>query len=400
MRYRVVSVRLFSFLFIFSALFSLTPLAYAEDDPAPEELSIINSKELTGLIETFMGERNISKANFSLGFCYTATGDTWYYNEGAWFYPASMYKVPLIMLLSEQVKSGELTQETELYGMTVAGIEELILTYSNNDWAHNIRTYLGGDAVWRQEAKKYSPMADSEYDPDYMQYCYFNSRYITDVMYTLFQSPDSYPNVIDCLLAAEPEHYFRLSMEGQYPIAQKYGSFDDDLGNSFRHTTGIVYTDNPCVITVMTKNISGWEQIIADAAKLLTDYSLKLDSRLAAHRSELEAQEAEQQRIKEDEEAQAQREAMEAERRKAESEAAQQAIREQTALQDARHELAVKLIALAAGLIIAAVIISCIVRKARRKARDARYAEYSRRYEAEQRAAQGVRDSERYYRRH
>lgn len=106
------------------------------------------------MTESFLSERGIDPKNFSLGFCYTATGDEWYYNGDEWFYPASMYKVPLIMLLSERVKSGEIAQDTYIYDKTVSEIEDLILTYSNNDWAHIIRKYLGGDEQWAHGGEK------------------------------------------------------------------------------------------------------------------------------------------------------------------------------------------------------------------------------------------------------
>ena len=69
-----------------------------------------------------------------------------------------------------------------------------------------------------------------------MDYCYFNNRYMTSVMETLYSDPDSYPNVIDCLLRAEPTHYFRLSqsIDGVYDVAQKYGSFDDQIGQKLQ----------------------------------------------------------------------------------------------------------------------------------------------------------------------
>ena len=69
----------------------------------------------------------------SVGFCYTATGDTWYHNPDAWYYSASMYKVPVMMILAERYKAGEITDETRISGLTLAEANELILVYSHND---------------------------------------------------------------------------------------------------------------------------------------------------------------------------------------------------------------------------------------------------------------------------
>lgn len=336
-------------------MLSAMPVSALADDTATDT-GIINAQKLNEMTESFLSERGIDPKNFSLGFCYTATGDEWYYNGDEWFYPASMYKVPLIMLLSERVKSGEIAQDTYIYDKTVSEIEDLILTYSNNDWAHIIRKYLGGDEQWRTEAKKYASLKDDEYDPDYMDYCYFNNRYMTSVMETLYSDPDSYPNVIDCLLRAEPTHYFRLSqsIDGVYDVAQKYGSFDDQIGQSFNHTTGIIYTPNPCIVTVMTCNVSNYEKVISDAALMLTEYSLSLDDQLKSYEEEKQAEEEAARKAEEDAAAEkAEQERLAAER------AAEKAEQERLAAEQARKETVKKvltIVGIAAAVVLAAFI--------------------------------------------
>ena len=344
---------------------------------------IIDADKLREMTDAFLSERNIDPKDFSLGYVYTATGDEWYYNGDEWFYPASMYKVPLMMLLSEKVRSGEITQDTYIYDRTVREIEEYILVYSNNEWAHHIRTYLGGDEVWRQDAKKYAPLKDEEYDPDYMDYCYFNNRYMTGVMKTLYSSPESFPNITDCLLRAEPTHYFRLSssIEGVYDVAQKYGSFDDELNHSFNHTTGIVYTPNPCIITVMTCNVSNYEKVISDAAVMLTEYTLELDGRLQAYKDEqAAAAEAERQAAEK-----AAAEKAEAERQAAEKAAAEKAEAERQAAVQKRQESVKKALKIAALVVIAVIAVFVLIQTVKR------------RFAAPQRGARPRREAQRDY---
>ena len=293
-----------------------------------------------------------------------------------------------MMLLSEQVQSGAISQSTQIEGLEVSTIEEYILVHSNNDWAHTIRKYLGGDEVWRQDAKKYSSLADSEYDPDYMDYCYFSNRYANQVMNTLFASPDSYPNIIDCLKAAEPEHYFRLKLEGKYEIAQKYGSYNDQLGDNWNTASGIIYTPNPIIVTVFTLNVDNYEEVIGDAAKMLTDYALELDGKLGAYQRQQAQEEAERLAA---EQAQAEAEAKakaEAEKAAAEKLASEKAIAEQQALLAARKELFTKLLILVGIIAAVGVTVLLVVRSRRNKQRAARYEAYRRRYEAEQRSTE------------
>ena len=319
--------------------------------------SILDGTVLTSKIQKVLDEQSIDPKQISVGYYYSATGDSWYFNGDKWFYPASMYKVPLVMLLAEKVHSGELTQDSQVYDGVVADIEEHILTYSNNDWAHAIRKYLGGDAKWREDAKQYAQLKDEDYSPDYLDYCYFNNRYMTSVMETLYSDSDSYPNVIDCLLRAEPTHYFRLSqsIDGVYDVAQKYGSFDDQIGQSFNHTTGIIYTPNPCIVTVMTCNVSNYEKVISDAALMLTEYSLSLDDQLKSYEEEKQAEEEAARKAEED----AADEKAEQERLAAERAAAEKAEQERLSAEQARKETVKKvltIVGIAAVVVLAAFI--------------------------------------------
>jgi len=255
--------------------------AYADT----EELSVIDPAELDALMEDFIAEHEIDGGNISIGYCYTATGERWYYNRDEWYYAGSMYKVPLMMLMAEKVKSGEITKETEIKGMKLEEAEELILVHSNNEWAHVMRNYLGGDAVWRADSMKYSSMKAEEYDPDFMDYGYVNPVYVLDVFDTLRRSPEDYPGVHEKLLRASPGQYLRRNLNDEYEIAQKYGALEE-----FYHIGGIIYTPNPIVVTVMTEYLHYEDALMGDAAEMLVNYTLELDKRLEALIAAQEAQ--------------------------------------------------------------------------------------------------------------
>ena len=271
-------------------------------------------------------------------------------------------------------------------------MEELILTYSNNDLAHQIRTELGGDEVWREGAKGYTNLPDDYYSPDYMDYCYFTPRYITQVMETLYYQPDRFPNVIDCLLNAQPINYYRLGekLNGVYDIAQKYGSYCDNFGSNFNHNTGIIYTPNPIIVTVMTLDAPSYEKVIYDAAVMLTEYTLTLDEKLQPFEEEQEAKaEAAEEAERQAEIAAAEAEKAERERIAAEkAEQAAQALRLETLQKHAKLRKAI-LIA-GAVLILAAIGIVAVDFKRKSDLKKRRYAEAKRRSGAEPRRKQTV----------
>ena len=276
-----------------------TPAEAADNAPAEApffEGSILDSAAISEMVDAYLARKGIGKDRVGIGFCYTATGDEWFLNPDTWFYPGSMYKVPLMMLLSERIRDGQVSPDTQIGGLDLDTVYNYILVHSNNDYAHAVRKFLidgqGGDEIWRKEAQQYARL--DKYDERYMLYCYFSPRYMTQVMETLYADPDRFPKVLDNLLEAEQGHYFRLPEEMHpYDVAQKYGSYLDNENSNWNHTTGIIYTENPFILTVMTKNVGGAEQLIGDLAALFKDYALGLDKELADFKAEQARLEAE-----------------------------------------------------------------------------------------------------------
>ena len=259
---------------------------------------IIDSAALNEMIEQYIEEKKLDPDKLSVGYCYTATGDTWLYNENAWYYSASMYKVPLMMILAEREHDGEIDRETKLDGLPLGYAEECILTYSSNDYAHRMMAYIGTDRECRELYQRYSDLPVEDYDPDFYDYSYFSARFMTDVMKTLYFENERFPNIIDCLKPAQPGSYMRRDMGTEYEIAQKYGSY-----KQFNSTAGVVYTPNPYILVVMTKDltIAGGENVIAELTVKFRDYTLQLDGELERYRQEQEQAEAERLRLEEEE---------------------------------------------------------------------------------------------------
>lgn len=345
--------------------------AFAADtaDLTPEsaalnEMSIFDDDELESMVADFVARfsgYNVRADRISFAYTYLATGETWFYNPDTWYYSASMYKVPLMMILAQKEANGELTQESDLKGITLAKAEESILVYSNNDYAHLMLNYLGTDQEAREMYKQFSSLPDDYYDPDFIDYSYFTVRFMNDVMTTLYNEPERFPNILDCLKRAQPVDYFHLCTDPELVIAQKYGSY-----NEWNGTTGIIYLENPIILTVMMKNVGNAETVIAEAAKMFVDYTPTLDAKLqsyTAERAEAEraaeqaeneriaAEEAEQQRLAEEEAARL----AEEEVRKAELAREQQEAEEAAARREQLTKLAVGAV-LVVVLAVAAIV--------------------------------------------
>ncbi len=349
---------------------ALTPEAQAL-----EEMSIFDEAELTAMVESFVDTYsgyNVKPERISFALTYLATGETWYYNPDTWYYSASMYKVPLMMILAQMEADGKLTQESDIKGLTLAKAEESILVYSSNDYAHLMLNYLGTDQEAREMYKQFSDLPQDYYHSDFVDYSYFTVRFMNDVMNTLYKSPERFPHIIDCLKRAQPTGYFHLYTDPELEIAQKYGSY-----NEWNGTTGIIYLENPIILTVMTERVERAEEVIARATEMFVNYTPTLDARVEAYRAErVEAErlatEAENARLAEIE-AEEQRLAEEEAVRIAEEElqkAMEEQARKEAAEKEARRELLTKLAV--AGVLVAALAVSAVAglkKLARRKSR-------------------------------
>lgn len=341
------------------------------EETAEPEMTIFDPDELQSMVDSFIQEYSgygVKADNISFAYTYLATGETWFYNPDTWYYSASMYKVPLMMILAEKEANGELTQESDVKGLTLAYAEESILVYSNNDYAHLMLNYLGTDKEAREMYKQFSSLPDDYYDPDFIDYSYFTVRFMNDVMTTLYNAPERFPHIIDCLKRAQPTDYFHLYIDPELEVAQKYGSYKE-----FNNTSGIIYTPNPVILTVMTSDLARAELVIGEAARMFVDYTYTLDGKLNSYKEEkARAEEEAKQKAAEEAAAQAEEEARlakEAEEKAAAEEAARQA--ELAAQQEAEERAAlmekIKAAAIVLCVAAAAVVIIVPVIKGRRK---------------------------------
>ena len=310
-------------------LFSTAPAALAEeaDDPAG---SVLDEDYLRQWMEDYCREHGLDHdwQNFSVGFCYTATGDCWYYQGDEFMYSASLYKVPVCMLAAEKEAAGEIAWTDSIQGLTLEYLETSALVYSNNGSGHALVNYLGG-TYWGKCSDMsipYTDLDESYFPRDFFDSSYYSARFMTQVMQTLYEGGEArFPHVVDCLLRAQPEAYLNLSLKDRWPVAQKYGAYDQQDSWKNNHVAALIYTPTPIIVVVMTRNVGDYQNRMAEVGSFLADYSLELDEKLAAREAEeAAAREAEEAAAREAEEAAA-REAEEAAAREAEEAAAREA---------------------------------------------------------------------------
>lgn len=259
--------RILSLAIVLSLCLALSaPCAVAEDDSG-----VLDSELLTKMVEDAISKHHAQTDYVSVCCYYINTGDTWYYNADHWYFPASLYKVPLMMLLTERIGKGELSEENKIDGAKVSALADKILLLSNNEAADTVLRYLGGNEKCLTEYKKFSSMTEDEYDRSYLRGGNFNVRFMNEIMKTLYSEPDRFPGMLDRMLQAQPDQYLKKELGDTYPIAQKYGSYDRLI-----HASGIIYTPNPIIITIMTEYLPSRDALIGDLAKEICDYCMTI----------------------------------------------------------------------------------------------------------------------------
>ncbi len=367
------------------------PPAEPEQTPAPEQSSapaatvpeeqvdeviisaetvedgVLDSDELKKLIEDFLDERGIAHDRFRLGYTYTGTNETWYYNGDVWSYSASVYKLPLMMMLAQKVANGELKQDDKVCGVDLTYAETSVLTYSNNDYAHVMIHYFDSERDYREQQVKMSDVPVEDIPERYYVSSHFSPRFVIGVLRNLYENPDQFPNIVECLKVAMPGQYLSRTLGDKYEVAQKYGAYEQ-----FNNIAGIVYMPHPIFIAINTTWVGNAEQVLADAGKLLADYTLTLDARLeerekaakAEEERKLQEEEAERKRL-EEEAAQAEEEA-----RIAEAQAVQErAFAEEEAAAEEAVAVRNRVICAVAGVVVIAAVIAIAVISGKKKKR-------------------------------
>lgn len=255
----------------------------------------IDSELLNSKIEEYCSERGINADNIAVGYIYTATGDSYYFNGDEFFYSASLYKVPCCMLLAEKEAAGEITPDSDCLGYTAEYLERTAIVDSNNTTGHAVIEYIKGadyDESVDYSGKctdmitKYASMEESYYPDAFFKYSYYSARFMTEVLNTLYKGGDeAFPHIIDYMKQALPQNYFNLTLGDRYTVAQKYGALTENDGTDNNHCAAIVYTPNPVCMTVMTRNVSNYENVIADMGEMLAEYTLVYDSAVEEYNS-------------------------------------------------------------------------------------------------------------------
>ena len=353
------SKRMLSFFVAAVMLLLLAPAAWAEgtETELPEEdepILVADEEGFTEIVNALIQEFGRDADDYcgiSVGFCYTKTNEALFYYGDEWYYTASVFKLPLMMMLANDVLNGE-----NPIGGYSNGPDEVLrecLVNSDNTRAFVTASYYYTWPKVRENEQKLAGWTEEQLPEGFLQWeetPKYSCRFLIDILRELYANPDQYPSVIDYMSQAQPGEFLRQNDLTDIVIAQKFGSLTirDEQVN---HIAGIVYTDTPILITVMTRDF-GYYYAKAFCGRLceeLVAYSAQLDQRYAEKEEQREQEKlSEQLALAEVQKAEAEREA--AEKAAAEESARLEAENAAKAREEARNRI-----------VLFALLIACVV---------------------------------------
>jgi len=247
----------------------------AEELPA----AVGSEEEFLEIVENAIAELQLQRAVVSVAFCYTATGETYYYNPEVWLNTASLYKLPLCMMIDKRRYEGE--DFSKLFGgkLDYNMKEALALSRYSATKALYSTFFPGGLQDFRSHEMELVGMTEDELPETFTKELKYNTPFVMAILRELYYNIERYSAVIEYTSGAQYGEYLSNIDHEKYDVvvAQKYGSEDYN-----HHIAGIVFCDTPVLIAVET-NSAGYpsaNKLMGMLSEAFIEYSRVLDGRL------------------------------------------------------------------------------------------------------------------------
>ena len=115
----------------------------------------IDGDVLKQWVDAYLEENhwNHPGCDLTVAFWYSGTDETWFYNADEWLGCVNWYKLPVCMHYAEELKSGALTKESVVTGITLEYAMTTVLENSSGPSIYSLVTaYRCGEGVCRRSA--------------------------------------------------------------------------------------------------------------------------------------------------------------------------------------------------------------------------------------------------------
>ncbi|EQB85718.1 beta-lactamase class A [Clostridium punense] len=210
-------------------------------------------------------------------------------NENREFKAASTIKVPVSMMLYDAINKGEITEKDTImfknqdmeqgFGglinedlskpKTFKHINESMIIYSDNVAVNMLLRYFGNQRRYNYIE---SIVEHKVNRTDNLTSAVDNMKILKKLYFDQEKNP-YYTNIIE--LMKKTSFHERLDkLLPQDIVAHKIGDYSDNKG-TYSHDIGIIYSDEPYILVVMTKNLNNSYDVIANISKIVYDIQTK-----------------------------------------------------------------------------------------------------------------------------
>lgn len=239
----------------------------------------LKKDNLENEIKNYLGS-NIN--NIGLSYYDITSGETISINPDKTFLAASTVKVQMNMVLADMFTNGQATQNEQLaytqadyeegtgilqgtslsksYGITT--LSDYSIIYSDNIATNMIMRRIGYENFRNSVDNKLGISTDHSGN-------YITSAEETNILKQLYENKENnsyYSHIIDIMKKTAFHDRLDKYIDNNI-VAHKIGNY-----SNYVNDVGIIYTDNPYVISIYTKGVDNADEVIAHISKLIYDY--------------------------------------------------------------------------------------------------------------------------------
>ena len=226
---------------------------------------------LNQVVEAFMADQGIESSQIAFSYKNTKTNEQFSMNDTQPMTAGSTYKLPLNMLVMDQVNKGKLSlterfditnTEYEYQGehdnyvaafggsMTIPEMQEYSLVYSENTLAYALAERLGGMEKFYGMLDKYGK-SKGEVKTIQMHGNKTTTDYYIQVLDYLWKHQDNYKDILHYIGESFPNEYYKTYLPN-LTIYQKPGYVREAL-----NVDAIVMEDTPYMVAIYTRYLGG-----------------------------------------------------------------------------------------------------------------------------------------------
>ena len=185
---RAICLLLLSFLFC-----TLLPGVFASATEATAPPAFASNEELEALVQQFKDD--FGNIDLGVALRFTETGEELYYNADAWYYTASLYKLPMLMQIARLQEAGEGERFENMYEDFERARHD-ILAYSSNYFALGLSQFF----TEHQLSDGAMELSGQELDELEIRHLYsgkYSPRFYLGILQELYENEEHYPRIVE-----------------------------------------------------------------------------------------------------------------------------------------------------------------------------------------------------------